>query len=193
LASGRQCSFWSSDSVLGNRPVSPPALPISPDIARGATVESRLGGPATHAYFGLLRLDRMRNIRFRVYLPRDGSTYPVERLIWDENGITSIYANGAWFRPGTVQLSECTGVKDLADNEIYEDDVVIPDAAFRDGRQYSRVVYKNGKFVAEPGVTEIALDAENCSRPLDLGLFLVAGSFYEDSGLLSASPIQEER
>src|ERR1019366_5633081 len=32
---GRQCSFWSSDSVLGNRPVSPPALPISPDNAPG--------------------------------------------------------------------------------------------------------------------------------------------------------------
>src|ERR1035437_5093607 len=33
IPAGRQCSFWSSDGVLGNRPVPPPALPISPDIA----------------------------------------------------------------------------------------------------------------------------------------------------------------
>src|ERR1035441_6488785 len=34
IPAGRQCSFWSSDGVLGNRPVPPPALPISPDIVR---------------------------------------------------------------------------------------------------------------------------------------------------------------
>src|ERR1019366_4754190 len=39
---GRQCSFWSSDSVLGNRPVSPPALPISPDIASQEAAICRL-------------------------------------------------------------------------------------------------------------------------------------------------------
>ena len=33
IPAGRQCSFWSSDGVLGNRPVPPPALPISPDNA----------------------------------------------------------------------------------------------------------------------------------------------------------------
>src|ERR1039458_10178066 len=33
IPAGRQCSLWSSDGALGNRPVPPPALPISPDIA----------------------------------------------------------------------------------------------------------------------------------------------------------------
>jgi hypothetical protein len=36
IPAGRQCSFWSSDGVLGNRPVPPPALPISPVNARRA-------------------------------------------------------------------------------------------------------------------------------------------------------------
>src|ERR1035441_8225216 len=36
IPAARQCSFWSSDGVLGNRPVPPPALPISPVNARRA-------------------------------------------------------------------------------------------------------------------------------------------------------------
>src|ERR1039458_4978293 len=39
---GRQCSLWSSDGVLGNRPVPPPALPISPV---NAPIDS-ISGPA---------------------------------------------------------------------------------------------------------------------------------------------------
>src|ERR1019366_1808738 len=35
IPAGRQCSFWSSDDVLGNRPVPPPVLPISPVNAVG--------------------------------------------------------------------------------------------------------------------------------------------------------------
>src|ERR1017187_8371917 len=45
IPAGRQCSFWSSDGVLGNRPVPPPALPISPDI-----VPQRAG--VTTVWFG---------------------------------------------------------------------------------------------------------------------------------------------
>src|ERR1039457_3888799 len=45
ISAGRQCSFWSSDDVLGNRPVPPPALPISPDI-----VPQRAG--VTTVWFG---------------------------------------------------------------------------------------------------------------------------------------------
>ena len=33
IPAGRQRSFWSNDGALGNRPVPPPVLPISPDIA----------------------------------------------------------------------------------------------------------------------------------------------------------------
>src|ERR1039457_3461967 len=51
IPAGRQCSFWSSDGVLGNRPVPPPALPISPDIApqeaRSAVRLGSFGGLAT--------------------------------------------------------------------------------------------------------------------------------------------------
>src|ERR1039458_8154485 len=45
IPAARQCSFWSSDGVLGNRPVPPPALPISPDI-----VPQRAG--VTTVWFG---------------------------------------------------------------------------------------------------------------------------------------------
>jgi hypothetical protein len=45
IPAGRQCSFWSSDGALGNRPVPPPALPISPDI-----VPQRAG--VTTVWFG---------------------------------------------------------------------------------------------------------------------------------------------
>src|ERR1039458_7110713 len=51
IPAGRQCSFWSSDGALGNRPVPPPALPISPDIApqeaRSAVRLGSFGGLAT--------------------------------------------------------------------------------------------------------------------------------------------------
>src|ERR1017187_5578613 len=51
IPAGRRCSFWSSDGVLGNRPVPPPALPISPDIApqeaRSAVRLGSSGGLAT--------------------------------------------------------------------------------------------------------------------------------------------------
>jgi len=49
IPAGRQCSFWSSDGVLGNRPVPPPALPILPGMwkwcgAAGDTGAQQLSG-----------------------------------------------------------------------------------------------------------------------------------------------------
>src|ERR1035441_536596 len=57
IPAGRQCSFWSSDGALGNRPVPPPALPISPDNAPekfGAKRQSTVSG--LHSPMGRTRL-----------------------------------------------------------------------------------------------------------------------------------------
>ena len=69
-----------------------------------------------------------RPVCFKVYVPADGCTYPVNAIEWDNGNPYTICASGQRYRADAVHIMQFTGSKDLDGKEIYEDDLISEDS-----------------------------------------------------------------
>lgn len=114
----------------------------------------------------------MRDIKFRVYNPRDQKIhYDITGIEFYENGkISGVFIDGAFFLKDEVCLMQYTGLKDKNGKEIYDRDIL----NFDD--EYWLVCYDCGKFIGiEDGV---------CVDLWDISDYEVIGNEYNNPELL---------
>lgn len=119
----------------------------------------------------------MREIKFRVYNPRDNKVhYDITGFEYIDNGnMSGVFIDGDFFLKEEVELMQYTGLKDKNGKEIYEGDIV--QATYYGKKVIGSINYWLGCFILE----------NSCVSDNQLFVFdhvEVIGNIYENPELL---------
>lgn len=119
----------------------------------------------------------MREIKFRVYNPRDNKVhYDITGFEFiNKCEMSGVFIDGAFFLKEEVELMQYTGLKDKNGKEIYEGDIVKAD--FFEKQVVGKISYGMGCFcITNSGVSDNQLFIFNN--------YEVIGNIYENPELL---------